>query len=233
MPGLVDCHVHPEQVENAGTSYTKTYAEWSIQDFFATMRLFDMNQTYARNAASLIVVRNFMLQTTWSGRMNKVSPNLCGFCLYFCPLGRQRSSKCTSHIWYGTPLSTQHLMLQTTQQVGTCVNDTHTKCSLVLYIRFNRQRDSKYISHLSYSMQITYNIFYIDWTIFQTQRWSLQHGTTTAAYSGSFGVESVMEIVDVVGKFSNLLTEYDKGYNVSPCDTNRTRVRASKLQCKH
>ena len=36
--------------------------------------------------------------------------------------------------------------------------------------------------------------------LFQTQRWSLQHGTTTAAYAGSFGVESVMELVDVVGK---------------------------------
>ena len=59
MPGLVDCHLHPEQVENAGTAYTKTFTDWVLQDFFPTAQVFDMNQTYARNAASLIVVRNF------------------------------------------------------------------------------------------------------------------------------------------------------------------------------
>ena len=69
MPGLVDCHLHPEQVENAGTAYTKTFTDWVLQDFFPTAQGFDMNRTYARNAASLIVVRNFMLQTiikSWS-----------------------------------------------------------------------------------------------------------------------------------------------------------------------
>ena len=93
MPGLVDCHLHPEQVENAGTAYTKTFTDWVLQDFFPTAQGFDMNQTYARNAASLIVVRNFMLQTiikSWSEQV----------CILFvsCPLGRQRSSKCISHI---------------------------------------------------------------------------------------------------------------------------------------
>ena len=39
-------------------------------------------------------------------------------------------------------------------------------------------------------------------TLFQTQRWSLQHGTTTASYTGSFGVESLMELVNVIGKSS-------------------------------
>ena len=47
-----------------------------------------------------------------------------------------------------------------------------------------------------------HNILYIDWTLFQTQRWSLQHGTTTASYTGSFGVESLMELVNVIGKSS-------------------------------
>ena len=56
MPGLVDCHIHPEQLENAGTSYDKTFADWSNQDFFPTAIAFDNNQTYARNAASLMLV---------------------------------------------------------------------------------------------------------------------------------------------------------------------------------
>ena len=64
MPGLVDCHMHPEQVENAGTSYDKAFADWVVQDFFPTLQVFENNQTYARNAASLIVVCNFMLQAT-------------------------------------------------------------------------------------------------------------------------------------------------------------------------
>ena len=69
MPGLVDCHLHPEQVENAGTGYMKTFTDWSFQDFFPTAQLFDMNQTYARNAASLIVVRNFMLYTKYNNQV--------------------------------------------------------------------------------------------------------------------------------------------------------------------
>ena len=56
MPGLVDCHIHPEQLEISGTSYDKTFADWSNQDFFPTAIAFDNNQTYARNAASLMLV---------------------------------------------------------------------------------------------------------------------------------------------------------------------------------
>ena len=79
MPGLVDCHLHPEQVENAGTAYTKTFADWSFQDFFPMAQLFDMNQTYARNAASLIVVRNFILKTTIISWSERSEPQLCVF----------------------------------------------------------------------------------------------------------------------------------------------------------
>ena len=56
--------MHPEQVENAGTSYDKAFADWIVQDFFPTLQVFQNNRTYARNAASLIVVCNFMLQAT-------------------------------------------------------------------------------------------------------------------------------------------------------------------------
>ena len=38
--------------------------------------------------------------------------------------------------------------------------------------------------------------------LIQTQRWSLKHGTTTASYTGSFGVESLMELVNVIGMSS-------------------------------
>ena len=64
MPGLVDCHTHPSQVQNTGTGYTKTLIDWFFQDILPTELLFDMNETYARNAASLSVVRNFILQAT-------------------------------------------------------------------------------------------------------------------------------------------------------------------------
>ena len=37
---------------------------------------------------------------------------------------------------------------------------------------------------------------------FHTQRWTLQHGTTTASYVDPFGLESAMEFVRVVGKSS-------------------------------
>ena len=77
MPGLVDCHLHPEQVENAGRAYTKTFADWLFQDTFPTAQLFDMNQTYARNAASLIVVCNFILKTTIISWSEQSEPQLC------------------------------------------------------------------------------------------------------------------------------------------------------------
>ena len=63
MPGLVDCHIHAAQVENAGNDYDKTFTEWLFEDIIPLEQVFDMNQTYARNAASLMVVCNFMLQT--------------------------------------------------------------------------------------------------------------------------------------------------------------------------
>ena len=56
MPGLVDCHIHAEQVMNAGANYDKTFFQWLLEDFDPTSQQFSMNQTYARNAASLMVV---------------------------------------------------------------------------------------------------------------------------------------------------------------------------------
>ena len=53
---------------------------------------------------------------------------------------------------------------------------------------------------------LTTTFFYIKWTLFQTQRWTLQHGTTTAAYTAPYGVESVMEVVSVIGKSVVILT---------------------------
>ena len=61
--------MHPEQVENAGTGYTKTFADWLFQDFFSTLQVFDMNQTYARSAASLIVVHNFIYVTNYNNQL--------------------------------------------------------------------------------------------------------------------------------------------------------------------
>ena len=56
MPGLVCCHIHGDQVENAGANYDKPFLNWLIGDFIPTSQLFASNQTYARIAASLIVV---------------------------------------------------------------------------------------------------------------------------------------------------------------------------------
>ena len=42
----------------------------------------------------------------------------------------------------------------------------------------------------------------------QSQRWTLQHGTTTADYTGSFRVESLMELVTVIGKSSNVFNTH-------------------------
>ena len=56
MPGLVCCHIHGDQVENAGANYDKPYLNWLIGDFIPTSQQFATNQTYASNAASLIVV---------------------------------------------------------------------------------------------------------------------------------------------------------------------------------
>ena len=60
FPGLVDCHIHPE-VKNAGTSYNKQFTEWLLEDALPSEERFDMNQTYARNAAQLTVVSNFYI----------------------------------------------------------------------------------------------------------------------------------------------------------------------------
>ena len=43
----------------AGTSYDKPFIEWLLEDALPSEQRFDMNQTYARNAAALIVVGNF------------------------------------------------------------------------------------------------------------------------------------------------------------------------------
>ena len=42
----------------------------------------------------------------------------------------------------------------------------------------------------------------VNFILFQSQRWTLQHGTTTAAYTAPFRVKSVMELVTVIGKSS-------------------------------
>ena len=55
MPGLVCCHIHADQVENAGAHYDKAFNDWLFGDFIPTSQQFARNQTYARNAASLIV----------------------------------------------------------------------------------------------------------------------------------------------------------------------------------
>ena len=55
MPGLVCCHIHADQVENAGAHYDKAFNDWLFGDFITTSQQFARNQTYARNAASLIV----------------------------------------------------------------------------------------------------------------------------------------------------------------------------------
>ena len=60
MPGLVDCHIHAEQIMNAGANYDKTFFQWLVEDFDPTSQQFATNQTYARNAAPLIVVRKLL-----------------------------------------------------------------------------------------------------------------------------------------------------------------------------
>ena len=62
IPGLVDCHIHPRPME-PGTSYNKPFGEWLLEDALPSEQRFDTNQTYARNAAALIVVRNFCNKT--------------------------------------------------------------------------------------------------------------------------------------------------------------------------
>ena len=57
IPGLVDCHIHPRPME-PGTSYNKPFGEWLVEDALPSEQRFDTNQTYARNAAALIVVGN-------------------------------------------------------------------------------------------------------------------------------------------------------------------------------
>ena len=58
MPGLVDCHLHAEQIWKAGANYDKSFLEWIIQDFFPTDLQFRMDPAYAKNVSSLIVVCN-------------------------------------------------------------------------------------------------------------------------------------------------------------------------------
>ena len=62
MPGLVCCHIHGEQVENAGANYDKPFFSWLIGDFIRISQKFARNQTYARNVASTIVVCIFCVQ---------------------------------------------------------------------------------------------------------------------------------------------------------------------------
>ena len=56
MPGLVCCHIHGDQVQNAGANYDKPFFNWLVGDFIRISQQFARNQTYARIAASLIVV---------------------------------------------------------------------------------------------------------------------------------------------------------------------------------
>ena len=61
MPGLVDCHIHAEQITNAGTKYEKPFQEWVFPDFFPTGQQFGMDPAYARNTSSLLVVGNMFV----------------------------------------------------------------------------------------------------------------------------------------------------------------------------
>ena len=58
----------------------------------------------------------------------------------------------------------------------------------------------------SLNMAYTLTIQHFVHQLFQTQRWTLQHGTTTAAYTAPYRVESAMELVSVIGKSSVILT---------------------------
>ena len=62
MPGLVCCHIHGEQVENAGANYDKPFSNWLFGDFIRISQKFARNQTYARSVASTIVVCIFCVQ---------------------------------------------------------------------------------------------------------------------------------------------------------------------------
>ena len=62
MPGLVDCHIHAEQITNAGANYEKPFQDWVFQDFFPTGQQFGMNPAYARNTSSLLVVCNIFVK---------------------------------------------------------------------------------------------------------------------------------------------------------------------------
>ena len=67
MPGLVCCHIHAEQIENAGAYYDKAFFNWLLGDFIRIALKFAANQTYARNVGSSLVVCNFcvlMLMTS-------------------------------------------------------------------------------------------------------------------------------------------------------------------------
>ena len=62
MPGLVCCHIHAEQIQNAGAHYDKAFIDWLIGDFIRIYVHFARNQTYAREVASSIVVCKFCVQ---------------------------------------------------------------------------------------------------------------------------------------------------------------------------
>ena len=62
MPGLVDCHIHAEQIINAGANYEKAFQDWVFQDFFPTGQQFGMDPEYARNTSSLLVVCNIFVK---------------------------------------------------------------------------------------------------------------------------------------------------------------------------
>ena len=59
MPGLVCCHIHADNLENAGVYYEKPYQIWLFEDFIRIYVQFAKNQTYARNVASSTVVCDF------------------------------------------------------------------------------------------------------------------------------------------------------------------------------
>ena len=71
MPGLVCCHIHAEQVQNAGAHYDKAFNDWLVEDFIRIYLQFARNQTYARNVAPSIVVCNFSV--TLVGNVDDIS----------------------------------------------------------------------------------------------------------------------------------------------------------------
>ena len=77
MPGLVDCHIHAEQIINAGANYEKPFQDWVFQDFFPTGQQFGMDPAYARNTSSLLVVGNMVCHRKYLSQFSYTATSVC------------------------------------------------------------------------------------------------------------------------------------------------------------